>query len=184
MADTPAPADPPRAEPSLAAPLDERGLLARLIEGPVSGDALARASGQTRAAVWKRIQSLREAGVPIDAQAGRGYRLTQPFDLLDNGAILGAVPAPVRARLASLEVAWVLDSTNSELQRRPGAGDGLASVLLTERQTGGRGRRGREWHSPLGAHIYLSLARSFSGGWSRLGGLSLVAGMATVGALA
>src|SRR5690606_28786428 len=140
MADTPAPADPPRAEPSLAAPLDERGLLARLIEGPVSGDALARASGQTRAAVWKRIQSLREAGVPIDAQAGRGYRLTQPFDLLDNGAILGAVPAPVRARLASLEVAWVLDSTNSELQRRPGAGDGLASVLLTERQTGGRGR--------------------------------------------
>lgn len=183
MVDTPAPAAPPRAEPSSAAPLDERALLARLIEGPVSGDALARASGQTRAAIWKRIQSLREAGVPIDAQAGRGYQLTQPFDLLDNDAILGALPAPVRARLASLDVAWVLDSTNSELQRRRGAGDGLASVLLAERQTGGRGRRGREWNSPLAAHVYLSLARSFSGGWTRLGGLSLVAGMATVAAL-
>lgn len=183
MADTPAPADPLRAEHSPVVPLDERALLARLIEGPVSGDVLARASGQTRAAIWKRIQSLREAGVPIDAQAGRGYQLTQPFDLLDNDAILGALSAPVRARLASLDVAWVLDSTNSELQRRRGAGDGLASVLLAERQTGGRGRRGREWNSPLAAHVYLSLARSFSGGWTRLGGLSLVAGMATVAAL-
>lgn len=183
MVDSSAPADPPRADRPPAAPLDERMLLARLIEGPVSGDALARASGQTRAAVWKRIQALRAAGVPIDAQAGRGYQLAQPFDLLDNGSILDAMPAAVRARMASLEVAWMLDSTNSELQRRPGAVDGAASVLLAERQTGGRGRRGREWSSPLAAHVYLSLARSFSGGWSRLGGLSLAAGVATVDAL-
>lgn len=183
MVDPSAPTDPPRAERPPVAPLDERSLLARLIEGPVSGDALARASGQTRAAIWKRIQSLREAGVPIDAQAGRGYQLTQPFDLLDNEVILGALPAPVRARMASLEVAWMLDSTNSELQRRRDAAGGVASVLLAERQTGGRGRRGREWNSPLAAHVYLSLARSFSGGWSRLGGLSLVAGLATVEAL-
>lgn len=168
---------------SPAATLDERSLLARLIAGPVSGDALAGASGLTRAAVWKRIEALREAGVPIDAQAGRGYQLSQPFDLLDKDSILASLPAPVRARMASLEVAWVLDSTNSELQRRRGGTDGLATVLLAERQTGGRGRRGREWSSPLAAHVYLSLARSFSGGWSHLGGLSLVAGIATVEAL-
>lgn len=177
------PAIVPQTDGPPAAPLDERSLLARLIRGPVSGDVLARASGQTRAAVWKRIEALREAGVPIDAQAGRGYQLAQPFDLLDNESIVAALPAPVRARMASLEVAWVLDSTNSELQRRGGACDGAASVLLAERQTGGRGRRGREWNSPLAAHVYLSLARSFSGGWSRLGGLSLVAGVATVDAL-
>lgn len=178
-----APARPSCAESSPAEPRDDRALLARLIQGPVSADALARDGEQAGAAIWQRIQALQEAGVPIDEQADGGYRLTQPFDLLDNSTILAALPAPVRARMASLEVAWVQDSTNSELQRRPGAADGAASVLLAERQTGGRGRRGQEWSSPLGAHVYLSLARTFSGGWARLGGLSLVAGVATVEAL-
>lgn len=171
---------PPVADPAV---MDERALLVRLIEGPASGDALARACGQTRSAVWKRIQALREAGVSIDARPGRGYRLTGPLELLDNDAIVSALPAPVRARMASLEVAWSLDSTNSELLRRPCAADGAATVLLAERQTGGRGRRGRQWASPLAAHLYLSLSRSFAGGLSRLGGLSLVAGIAAVEAL-
>src|SRR5690606_10187068 len=39
----------------------ERALLQRLIAGPVSGDTLARENGETRAAVWKRIEGLREA---------------------------------------------------------------------------------------------------------------------------
>src|SRR3546814_1437836 len=53
----------------VAAPMSaERALLQRLIAGPVSGDALARENGETRAAVWKRIESLREAGVAIQAQ--------------------------------------------------------------------------------------------------------------------
>ena len=50
----------------------DRSLLMRLAEGPVSGDALAREAGQTRAAVWKRIQGLRRAGVAIEAWPGRG----------------------------------------------------------------------------------------------------------------
>ena len=54
----------------------ERGILQRLIAGPVSGDALAQEAGLTRAAMWKRIEALREAGVEIDAQAGRGYSFT------------------------------------------------------------------------------------------------------------
>ncbi|HNV77946.1 MAG TPA: HTH domain-containing protein, partial [Thermomonas sp.] len=41
----------------------ERGLLQRLAAGPVSGDTLAREAGLTRAAVWKRIDALREAGI-------------------------------------------------------------------------------------------------------------------------
>jgi len=163
--------------------MNERALLARLIDGPASGDELARASGQTRAAVWKRIEALREAGVPIDARPGRGYALSQPLDLLDSDAIAADLPPPARARTSSIEVAWTLDSTNSELLRRPGATDGAATVLLAERQTGGRGRRGREWASPLAAHVYLSLSRSFAGGLSRLGGLSLVAGIASAEAL-
>lgn len=163
--------------------MDERTLLARLVAGPVSGDALARASGLTRAAVWKRIEALREAGVAIDASPERGYVLAQPLGLLDSDAIADALPPPIRARTTSVEVAWTIDSTNSELLRRPAAVDGMATVLLAERQTGGRGRLGRAWASPLAAHLYLSLSRTFAGGLGRLAGLSLVAGLATVEAL-
>ncbi|UNK48805.1 bifunctional biotin--[acetyl-CoA-carboxylase] ligase/biotin operon repressor BirA [Lysobacter sp. S4-A87] len=162
--------------------MDDRALLQRLMAGPASGDALAQASGQTRAAVWKRIEALREAGVAIEAQAGRGYRLAQPIDLLDAAAIREQLPADASSALAGMETAWTIDSTNSELLRRPTPERG-ALVLLAERQSGGRGRRGREWASPLAAHLYLSLARQFGGGLARLGGLSLVAGIAAAEAL-
>ena len=163
--------------------MDDRALLEHLIRGPATGDALAAASGQTRAAVWKRIEALRLAGVDIVARPGRGYALAQPLDLLDAAAIRVALPAGVATGVGALEVAWSLDSTNSELLRREGAGRSGADVLLAERQTGGRGRRGRIWASPLAAHVYLSLARSFGGGLARLGGLSLVAGVAVAEAL-
>ena len=173
-----------RARPDPGAPLmDDRALLMRLSRGPATGEALAGASGQSRAAVWKRIEALREAGVGIDAKPGRGYALAQPLELLDSDAIAAGLPPPARARAATVEVAWTVDSTNSELLRRPSAVDGAATILLAERQTGGRGRRGREWASPLAAHVYLSVSRSFAGGLSRLGGLSLIAGIASVEAL-
>ena len=166
----------------LPEPLSDRALLERLRHGPVSGDALARDSGQTRAAVWKRIQALRAAGGAIEARPRQGYALAQPLQLLDSPVILAAVPVPLRAGIAELDVAWSIDSTNSELLRRAPAGAG-AQVLLAERQSGGRGRRGRGWESPLAANMYLSLARRFDAGLARLGGLGLVAGIAVADAL-
>ena len=160
----------------------ERELLQRLADGPVGGDTLAREAGLTRAAVWKRIDGLRDAGIAIVAAPGRGYRLEQPLDLLDADAIRSALPMNPQGGLADLEIAWSLDSTNSELLRRDAPPRGC-TVLLAERQTGGRGRRGRAWASPLAAHVYLSLARRFEGGLARLGGLSLVAGVAACEAL-
>ena len=162
--------------------MDDRDLLLRLGAGGLSGDALAREAGITRAAVWKRIRALRAAGVEIEARPGRGYALARTPDLLDAQALRAALPAAVAASLASLEVAWSLDSTNSELLRRPPPAAGVA-VLLAERQTAGRGRLGRAWASPLGAQVCLSLRRGFAGGLARLGGLSLVAGVAVAEAL-
>ncbi len=159
----------------------ERDLLQRLMAGPVSGDVLARESGQTRAAVWKRIESLREAGVAIEARAGRGYALARPLDLLDREAILEALSPAAKAAVAMLDVRWSVESTNAELLQAPVAKG--ASVLLAERQTAGRGRRGRAWSSPMAANLYLSVARVFDGGLARLGGLSLVAGVAVADAL-
>ncbi|MDR1075307.1 MAG: bifunctional biotin--[acetyl-CoA-carboxylase] ligase/biotin operon repressor BirA [Xanthomonadaceae bacterium] len=162
--------------------MDDRWLLLRLAAGPVSGDELAREAGVTRAAVWKRIQGLRMQGIRIEGRTGGGYQLQQSLELLDADAIRAGLSRAAQAMLATLNVVWSVDSTNSELLRHspPDAG---AEVLLAERQTRGRGRRGREWESPLAAHLYLSVLQHFSGGLARLGGLSLVAGIAAAEAL-
>lgn len=162
--------------------MDDRELLAKLGAGPLSGDALARELGQTRAAVWKRIQGLRAAGVAIEGRAGDGYRLERPVELLSAKAIRAALALGVQDLLSELEVGWTVASTNSELLQRSVPERGV-DVLLAERQTGGRGRRGRHWASPLAAHVYLSLSRAFPGGLSRMGGLSLAMGVAVVEAL-
>lgn len=162
--------------------MNERDLLLRLAAGPATGEALAADDGTSRAAVWKRIRALRAAGIEVDARPGQGYALRRPPDLLDPAAIHAALPAAAVAELAGLEVAWQLDSTNSELLRRPVPARGCV-VLLAERQSAGRGRRGRPWASPLAANLYLSVSRAFGGGLARLGGLSLVAGVAAAEAL-
>ncbi len=162
--------------------MNERDLLARLAIGPASGAELAREAGQTRAAVWKHIEALRAAGVDITVRPGRGYALAQPVALLDPEAIRSAMAPGPRDALAALEVAWTIDSTNSALLAREAPAKG-AAVLLAERQTGGRGRRGRNWASPLACNVYLSLSRRFGGGLARLAGLSLVAGVAAAEAL-
>lgn len=162
--------------------MNERDLLQALGEGPNSGDALARRFGLTRAAVWKRVEALRAAGVPIRAEAGRGYQLEQPVDLLDAEAIRAAMAPAAAALLAGIEVAWSLDSTNTEALRRgaPAAG---TQVFFAERQTAGRGRRGKTWVGPLASSLLVSLSRRFSGGLARLGGLSLAAGVGVADAL-
>lgn len=162
--------------------MDDRALLAKLAVGRLSGDALARDFGLTRAAVWKRIQNLRAAGIDIQGRAGEGYGLGYPVELLERERILNALPVAVAAGIATLDVDWTLESTNTELLARPTPSRGVA-VLLAERQTGGRGRRGRQWASPLAAHVYLSLARGFEGGLGRLAGLSLAVGVAAAEAL-
>ncbi|MBS0225498.1 MAG: biotin--[acetyl-CoA-carboxylase] ligase [Proteobacteria bacterium] len=165
-----------------AVSLDDRSLLCCLGPQPVSGAELAARAGQTRSAIGKRIQALRKAGVAIGADRGRGYWLESPLDLLDADAIRAALPPDVSPGLQALDVAWRIDSTNSALlaRRAPEAG---VIALLAEQQTAGRGRRGRAWVSPLAAHLYLSVLRRFEGGLARLGGLSLVAGVAVAEAL-
>ena len=142
---------------------------------------LAREFGLTRAAVWKHIDSLRQAGVEILAQPGQGYALAAPLDLLDPQAIASALPPDVAAGIDACNVAWEIDSTNAELLRRPATAG--AQILLAESQTAGRGRRGRQWASPLAAHLYLSLQRRFDGGVAALAGLSIAVGVATAEAL-
>ncbi len=48
----------------------------------------------------------------------------------------------------AVEVLPSIDSTNSELMRRARSGRPSPTLLIAEYQTAGRGRQGRNWHSP------------------------------------
>ena len=152
-------------------------------EHAVSGSELASRLGVTRAAVWKQIESLRELGAPIEAAAGSGYRLAWTLEMLDAAAIRAQLDAPLRKRLGDIGVHWQIDSTNSALLRAAAAGAPDLSVCTAEAQSAGRGRRGRDWVSPLGGNVYLSLLKRFAAGMGTLSGLSLVAGVALLQAL-
>lgn len=149
---------------------------------PVSGADLAARLGVSRAAVWKQIEALRAAGLPVEAQAGRGYRLGRPLDRLDAAVIRRQLPAPVRKQVGALEVHWKLDSTSSEVMRRVNALPDRAFVF-GEMQVAGRGRRGRAWVSPPTANLAFSCLKGFECGYAGLSGLSLAIGVTVARAL-
>jgi BirA family biotin operon repressor/biotin-[acetyl-CoA-carboxylase] ligase len=104
------------------------------------------------------------------------------IDTLDAASLLSRLDDATRAAFATIEVVDAIDSTNSELLRRQTPERGIVA-LFADSQHGGRGRQGRAWASPPGANLYLSLARTFDGNVARLGGLSLVVGVAIAEAL-
>jgi len=159
--------------------------LLALLEAPggVSGQRLARELGVSRAAVWKHIEKLRLLGLPVAARAGEGYRCETPVEWLDAAGLRAALSPEAQAGVSDLEVHFEIDSTSSELARRAQAGAPSGAVCFAETQHGGRGRRGRAWHSPLGANLYFSLLWRFDQGLAALSGLSLVVGVALAQAL-
>lgn len=160
-----------------------RDLVAALADGRAhSGSALAQRFGVTRAAVWKRLDELRDAGLPIQAEAGRGYRLVPALELLDAQAIAAALPPLLQPRLAGIDIHWEIDSTSSALLRGA-AGCGDYAVCLAEQQSAGRGRRGRTWQSPPLCNVYMSVLKRFDRGMGSLAGLSLAVGVAVARAL-
>lgn len=154
-------------------------LLRQLASGDaVSGEALAGRLGITRAAIWKQIAALRAMGLPVQARTGAGYRLPWAVELLDAQAITAALAPPA----APVHVHWQLDSTQDELARIAASAPDLTAVLA-ESQSAGRGRRGRDWHSPPGMGLMLSCLKRFSSGPAALSGLSVAMGVCAAQAL-
>ena len=154
--------------------MDVNQLLEILSDGEFhSGEDLGLKLGVTRAAVWKRLQYLAVLDIPVEASRSRGYRIPGGMDLLNRERILASLDPTARALLGTLLCLPEVESTNSLLMQSGGCGD----VCLAERQTAGRGRRGRQWFSPYGRNLYLSVRWHFEQGVAALEGLSLAIGV-------
>ena len=159
-------------------------ILAVLNDGAFhSGAKLGLALGVSRTAVWKQLKKLEAMGLPIESVKGTGYRLAQGFELLSAAhisAYLSQAGAPMPTQI---EVFRSLESTNTYIRERAVNRAYGGSVVFAERQTAGRGRRGKEWFSPFGASIYMSILWDFEQGAQALEGLSLAVGVAVRRAL-
>lgn len=146
-------------------------IIALLADGSFhSGEHLGEYLGMSRAAINKHIQTIREWGLDVFTVPGKGYSLPGPIQLLDAKRILGQL-ADKR-----VTVLPVVDSTNQYLLDRITelqSGD----ACVAEYQQAGRGRRGRQWISPFGANLYLSMFWRLDQGPAAAMGLSLVIGI-------
>jgi len=122
----------------------------------VSGSKLAKALGVSRVGVWARLERLREEGFEVEAVRHRGYRLTsEPSGLNET-----MVRAHLAAAGCELDVVFLeeVDSTTTEAARLLAQRRDTPFAVLATRQTAGRGRLGRVWHSSDGGNLYTSLA--------------------------
>lgn len=129
--------------------------LLRETDGYVSGQQISEKFGVSRAAVWKVIRRLQEEGYQVEAVRNKGYRIVDSPDVM------------TREEIASLmKTSWAgknilyydaTDSTNLRIRQAGDEGAPHGTLAVADRQTAGRGRRGRSWESPEGSCIYMSL---------------------------
>lgn len=148
-----------------------------------SGEDMAQVLGCSRTLVWQAVHKLEsDFGITVFSVRGQGYRLPQPFELLDVSGVRAGFNEQA-ANVWTLALADEIDSSNTQLMMRAGQGAPHGLVLAAERQTAGRGRLGRRWQMPLGAGLTFSVLWRFERGLGGLAGLSLAVGVAMVRAL-
>lgn len=142
----------------------------------VSGEEISKEIGISRAAIWKHIKKLRELGYEIESKTNEGYKLIKSpekqieFELerLLDTKIIG------KKILFFEEV----DSTNNKA-KQIALEENEGTVVISEMQTSGRGRRGRGWYSPKGG-IYVSFILKPNVSPEKASQLTLVSSLALV----
>ncbi len=145
-------------------------------EGHISGEQLGRKFNISRTAVWKHINELRKKGYEITSSPRLGYSFVKSTDLLLPEEIsLGLNTHFIGKHVLYREEVTSTQDVAGELAQR-GVEEGM--VVISERQTRGRGRKGRSWDSPAGGGIYLSIVLRPNFSLTQVIQIPLIAGVA------
>ena len=113
----------------------------RNADGFVSGQAICESLGVSRTAVWKVINQLKEEGYEFDAVSNKGYRIVNYPDILTKSEIESQLDKnDIIKKIVFFDET---DSTNNRAKKAAEEGEESGTLFITECQTGGRGRRGR-----------------------------------------
>lgn len=119
----------------------------------ISGEKLADRLNISRNAVWKAIQELRKEGYDISAATNKGYSLSSSNDRLSSEGI----GLYLQKNDLQIYTYRTIESTNITAKKLALEGAKHGTVILSEEQTMGRGRRGRSFFSPTNSGIYMSV---------------------------
>ena len=120
----------------------------------LSGQDLSDVLKISRVAVWKHIKKIKELGYKIDSKQKLGYRLTENTKLL----LPWEITAGLNTKFIGKKVYYYdsIDSTQTQAIKLAKEKKENGSVIIAQKQTGGRGRLGRKWVSPKGG-IWISV---------------------------
>lgn len=104
-------------------------------------------------------------------------------DQLTSDQVLEQLPVSIRAAISDVWVLDSVDSTNNYLLQHAKKKMTGFQVCLADMQHAGRGRRGKNWFSPSGASLYLSVSTRLNASLNDLSGLGLMAAVVVVQAL-
>lgn len=147
----------------------------------VSGERISETLRISRTAVWKAVNKLKSKGYAILSVSHRGYRLVSCADILSQNEL---DPFCRTARIGKPVVyCESCLSTNDEAKAGGLAGAGDGTVYITDRQTKGRGRMGKDWHCEEKKGIAMSILLRPSISPAQVMPLSLLAGLCVCKAL-
>src|SRR5581483_10513940 len=112
--------------------------------------------GISRAAIWARIEELRQVGYEIEATPHLGYRLVSSPDALHADDLLARL-GKTKVIGRDIRVFEETTSTNDVIEKlaRDQVKEGV--VVFAESQSKGRGRLGRKWISPARKGLWFSI---------------------------
>ncbi|MBW1745028.1 MAG: biotin--[acetyl-CoA-carboxylase] ligase, partial [Deltaproteobacteria bacterium] len=125
-------------------------------ENWVSGELISNNLAVSRSAIWKHIRKLKEEGYVIESAPKKGYLLSKASDPITADEIRQGLCTNVLGRKNIIYLKET-DSTNTRAKELATQGAPEGTLIIAEKQTNGRGRRGRSWFSPPGGGIYFSL---------------------------
>jgi BirA family biotin operon repressor/biotin-[acetyl-CoA-carboxylase] ligase len=121
----------------------------------ISGEKISEELGVSRAAIWKYINAIKEDGYEIEAISRKGYRIISVPDILTFEEIKGFLNTQQIGK--NIIYCDSIGSTNSKAKELAEAGEEHGTVVISEEQTSGRGRLGRNWVSPKYKGIWMSI---------------------------
>jgi BirA family biotin operon repressor/biotin-[acetyl-CoA-carboxylase] ligase len=122
----------------------------------VSGPALTDKLRVSRAAVSKHVATLKQSGYRIDSTPGKGYMFMDTPDLLLPGEIRHGLDTTVFGR-KTIDYHAQISSTSDRAKELAAEGAEEGTLVVSENQSCGRGRKGRTWFAADGCGINLSM---------------------------